>query len=759
MLNSAKRLLAAFVVFAILSTMYTGISFAEESDWKTTYEQEFSYRANQILDYFTRTRSGTGITWPMTKYTDTQKTLWPLAMMHLKAGTNQVGVEHSLHWIQAGNYRRFQNTGGGTYQYPPVDPSTFTPQWSKSVDFHDEFFHFAGLGLVRLLMQYPQVFETKIFEHNLMPSDGTITLRQHILQSSVTDMVYETGGWLSYKYGMRGTENHLTMMHTTRYILAQEAFKEGFRQAGAEVLKEKKWLTEYAQKLYKNGEGEYDSSNYLNFNVYAFMNIYDFADDKDMKDISKAVLDWFAATYALKYTGGYYGGANSRDAGRERSSESNADALGYLWFGNAPFSTAKEENLIQTAYAILSSYRPHEAIVNIARKNVDKPFMSYNTKPDYWANIPDVSKETFYATKKYTLGTIYDPMYGWSGADASEVMWRLTVNGINENESSKVLYGQGNHFFKRGRNPFDQIAHYKNVLIQMTCVPENWVDLQNEAKHIILDTWKNREAQARASMAHPLEKDCYYTGNALTGELVSFNGGSTGLTAFPESRLFFPEAATPIDGILFYDFGNGTYIAAQPIAGTLRSEDNNKRWYDVAAYGQVAGFVIEVGISEEYGTYEGFISKIKSVGKLDKNKISEKTISYTSAAGDKLDVSFNTYGWVTQPEYDWGTVPQLPSGEGYGRIPKFFVNGRQLKLDVNDDVLDTGSRHERKYKHIFNWAVYDSPYLTIEHNMMSVNDGNTGFRVVILPNGKVYYLPFRVNNKDDRWNDCRYYMK
>lgn len=74
----------------------------------------------------------------------------------------------------------------------------------------------------------------------------------------------------------------------------------------------KKGLRECVKALYAAGQGEWDSSTYLMFDLHGMLNIYDFAKDAETRLLAQAALDWYVAGYALKYRDGVYTAPNQR---------------------------------------------------------------------------------------------------------------------------------------------------------------------------------------------------------------------------------------------------------------------------------------------------------------------------------------------------------------------------------------------------------------------------------------------------------------
>ncbi len=222
-----------------------------------------------------------------------------------------------------------------------------------------------------------------------------------------------------FRYGSysspRGTENHKVMWWTSANVLPYYTGKGLSRRSAKATLQHgKQQLRSYVKGLYKAGQGEWDSSTYLMFDVNGMLNIYDFSEDAEARLLAKAALDWYLAGYALKYTDGVYCAPNQRGYA-PGPVEKIADETGYLWWGSRAKITPEDlSNARHTLHAITSAYRPNKVITNIATKNLPKlPAEQRNTKPNYWHGLrlepnPGVYHESVYLSKHYTMGSLWN---------------------------------------------------------------------------------------------------------------------------------------------------------------------------------------------------------------------------------------------------------------------------------------------------------------------------------------------------------------
>lgn len=220
----------------------------------------------------------------------------------------------------------------------------------------------------------------------------------------------------------RGTENHHVMQLSSGVVLPDYVQSERFGGRDRQGCQDeaKKWLKWYVKNLYLFGQGEWDSSIYMMFDVNGLLNIYDFSKDDQSRLLARAGLDWFGAAYALKYVNGMHTGPKERGWSSEVF-DNISDHTGWLWWNSTVQPDAKKmENFRCALHAATSAWRPNRVLCNIAqRKTAGLPVEFRNSKPDYWHGLDKpphpkpilgLSPESLYITRHYTLGTMwYDP--------------------------------------------------------------------------------------------------------------------------------------------------------------------------------------------------------------------------------------------------------------------------------------------------------------------------------------------------------------
>jgi hypothetical protein len=257
-----------------------------------------------------------------------------------------------------------------------------------------EHYHFAAVNWAR----YLPIFGSRI-------TDETFT---EYSQRAATYDAYTRPG---------GTENHKVMWFTSGLVLPHyiKGDRIGDMTIDAATDKLKTMLRNYVKGLFSAGQGEWDSSTYLVFDLNGMMNIYDFHPDPECRLMAKAALDWFVAGYALKYTDGIFCSPHKRGYADEPA-DTKTDESGWIWWGTESDWFPEDMGYhYATFHTFTSSYRPNKILCDIATGKMPD-FEARNTKPDYWfghGKSPSANQfqETVYKTPHYTMGTLWQGHY------------------------------------------------------------------------------------------------------------------------------------------------------------------------------------------------------------------------------------------------------------------------------------------------------------------------------------------------------------
>ena len=332
---------------------------------------------------------------------------------------------------------------------------------------------------------------------------------------------------------VRSTENLYLMRVTSVYLFAEAT---GNRDVAEKYKQE---IRRYATTLYRVGMGEWDSENYHGHSIAPLCNLYDFAQDAEVKLLAKACLDWAFATGAVKYYRGGFNGPTKRDYNHAQPFGGSAANMLWVAFGDAPRDNAHWES--DEVHLITSAYRPPPAVLELARKRFSKPVELYSSKPSYSATTSGDAKspaeylETQYFGDTYQLGSLS----GGTSEDGGDVnglklLVRSRANG------AVVLQGVpgpdplhvGSPQYQRGKVAgMNRVAQYANLAVWVvkngespwTWVVPNEVRLSQQGDVTLLEfdeTW----VALRPLGAAKLRRDDELSRQISEGEKARFPG-------------------------------------------------------------------------------------------------------------------------------------------------------------------------------------------------------------------------------------------
>ncbi|MDR2914982.1 MAG: hypothetical protein LBV74_09160, partial [Tannerella sp.] len=533
-------------------------------------------------------------------------------------------------------------------------------------------FHFATVGLVRILYQFPDAPAVK---------QGFIPILEHQLEGNL---------WTS-----EGTENHLHMERTSGLLIAQAALKylpHKKEEAAYKYEMMKEWVLKWAKGLYTHGEGEWNSSIYHTYSIISWLNLYDFADDMAVKKAAQAVIDFYTAEMALHYSWGTTGGVEMRGAGVTDVNRNATNYLCWLWFGSDAYGDLgmHGSQVIQSVHAILSTYRPHPAMIALARKNHLEDSWYTQTRPSYLFEDPCYVRQFFYIGKNYTLGSCISGYGGYTGATSQIVPWRMVVR--RENRLPYEIGGNSfyyNEWSGKTKTPYTQHVQHKNVLIQMTLTP---VDVKNLTcrVHQIVDQWRILWAQDYKKRFPGVKKNNVVTqrpAEQLNFENASFiNIPKTSYVL--EGQLLIADLETVF--LVIHFFNNPQFIS---VSDSMLK--NRLIIADKASLGKLCGYVAEVIEKTAYSTFALLCAEVRNKNRL---QCLDRQINYHSISGFCIEAMYNDDGTFTEPIFDWGygttqqqsimtsppfRQPDWPAGKGFGKIPGFQIDGEAVDFHTS----------------------------------------------------------------------------
>ena len=258
------------------------------NNWTPELEAEFQQRAAAVIEYHgDRDNYGNG-------YGENEKRSYPRAMFDFLAGNR----EKAMAFLQQ------------------EDPQPKHHHHTEGIDY---YYSFTLKGQIRKYFYFAPYLEPAYRQRmsrgakNWTERDPLV--RPHPLYGNGNGTGHDwdisnRGGWVD----SRNTDNLRAMRETAVYLMAEETGNEETRRLYQEKLER------YVGALYHIGMGEWDSETYHGHTFSAYLNLYDFAKDQEVKELAKAALDWMCAAAAFKYYRGGWGGPVKRDYGGSKRS-------------------------------------------------------------------------------------------------------------------------------------------------------------------------------------------------------------------------------------------------------------------------------------------------------------------------------------------------------------------------------------------------------------------------------------------------------
>ncbi len=566
-------------------------------------------------------------------------------------------------------------------------------------------FHFTLVGMARILFQYPDAPSVK---KN---------------RAKIIDMVRKRSDSHNF-FTSEGTENHINMARTSGYLYLQEYLKSNPGDSKANMQKDslEKWVFYWSKKIYQVGTGEWNSSTYEVYNLIGWLNLFDYADDPKVRNAAKAVVDYYIAELALHNFNGAISGSEMRGNLNTYSSASHNFNL-MLFSEDTSFSfQRKQQQFIQSVYLATTGYRPSKALLDLGRKtNLEKPAWFQQSKTSYLFEEPSFVKQWLFVHNQFTLGASSSPYGGFSGSTSQIVNWKLVCNAAK----SDLISLSGNGPLTGGlrakvRDPYTQFFQHKNILFQLTRVPSNYKELNNQV-YAAIDAWKFNWRQD-FEKRFPKESDKRNVVN-----YIKVDDLKNPYSFLISTKIIDWEKTT--SGLQVAQVGK-SFVAVYPIEKTsfLKSaskaeEKDELVWVNEGKFDALCGFVLVVFDPSECKNMD----ELKFLAEKAELKLTQdgKGVAFKSAEGDEIQVVFQTNGRFEEAIVDWGYGPKSqqvtisappfqqptwPSGEGFGKLPSVTVNQKPVDLSGN-------------------WPVFSGPWITLQGGLMRVKGKDSVFEV------------------------------
>lgn len=572
-----------------------------KNPWSPELEAEFWQRANDAIDKLANPR-GYG-----NKAFENEKRSYPRAMLDFLAGNRDRAVE----FLQ----RDDADAEGSAH--------------TLGIDLYPSF---TLKGQMRKLFFFGQYLDPA-YRQRMLEAGRIWSEADPLTRKFPNERQFYTGSkdrcdtWVD----CRNTDNLRAMRETSVYLMAEATGNEATRQIY------KRRLQRYVWALYNIGMGEWDSENYHGHNITPYLNLYDFAQDPEVRLLAKGALDWFHAAGAMKYWRGGFGGPSKRDynGGNRVWGAGATHELG-LYFGDAPL--ANPQPYRDVLYPITSNYRPPEAVVALARKQFPKPVELLNAKPTYETWKPGgedapAFHETLYIGHQFQVGALPKGSGGdWNGFKLMAfnrdrgVDYLVISSGLKPKRISTHSIGG------------DNLAQYRNLIL-----------------------WLNRSGTA-------------------------------------PFQFFLPKTATiqRQQGIVFLRYER-TWIALHPIQLDFQGFDaaqtaaiatrypNDKIAIARGTGNAFSGFALEIGEPETHGNFQQFKTAVLQRAQLVRSQLNQGIVEYQGSQGQRVKLQVQPQGlprvWRNGKRHDWQRHYALYQPVDGGQAP-IHLGWRQGRLQV-----------------------------------------------------------------------------
>jgi len=419
---------------------------------------------------------------------------------------------------------------------------------------------------------------------------------------------------------VRSTDNLRAMREVAVYLMAEETGN----LATAELYKER--LRAYVTALYQTGMGEWDSANYLSHGLTAYLQLYDFAQDPEVKLLAKAHLDWTCTAAAVKYYRAAWAGPNIRDYGNIGPHDG---ASGEFWhyFGDWEQPAAKPYR--DFVHLATSAYRPPAAVVALARKAFPRPVEVLASKPSYdgWTKAGGETAPTYHETTWFghhtQLGTLPQGHLDPPGMNLNG--FRLLAENPRRGVDTLIPFTSldFNHSHASATNGGDRLAQRNGTVV-----------------------WLN--GRPRTTFYFFLPKDAPIT----DGPGVTF--------------IQMPQTWLALHWINARPSGHDAAATAK-VCGGKKPFPEDQVWRAEAGDGP-GGFAMEVGEPETYGDFATFRKAVLAKTRLDLSRLAQGEAHFQAADDTRVGVKLTNDGSLVVFRdgqiHDWKAHAALWAGAG-----------------------------------------------------------------------------------------------
>jgi len=434
-----------------------------------------------------------------------------------------------------------------------------------------------------------------------------------------------------------GTENHAIMRIASGYLICQYFAGEtwtddkGKKWKSEEMMKEqKKLLLQRGKGFFRASNQEVLSSTYIVPNVYPLLNLYDFANDPDVKTAAEALTLYHLSELALNDFDGFiippFQRENARQekwgppSGMQRYGPIAPYLLWLYWGQNYPMAEDLSKS-IEPAYNVffaLSSWTPPEVIGRIALGE-GVPYSIRSSIPSfaYWGTgKPNETLRSVWRDHDFAIGATplqrFNPDGFFLDYNQFGIVW-TSKHRFNYIECFQPYWRSnlGENSWNHGStSPFEQALHHKNTAIILFDIPS-------------ADPWAKR---GRADWCS--QRDKHYD------------------QLFQLAQCRFSKTVDQLvtDGDWYFLREGNVYVGIRALrpGSILKTDINDNGLEDfnvIKSYASKTGFLFEVGTTATRGSFDNFRRSLKANPlSIDWNKLQ---VSYRNTDGDQLWMRYN----------------------------------------------------------------------------------------------------------------------
>ncbi len=492
----------------------------------------------------------------------------------------------------------------------------------------------------------------------IMQVRGLYLARAHLTPDQLA-AIRATATDPAHNWGNFGTENHRKMTWSSGYLLAQ-AFPDAQWRWGNESIssgelmrRTKELLASVGRNEFRAGYSECLSPNYLVYHLTPMVNLYDYAEDPEMRAIAQASLLYHFSILALGSFQEVLLPPWSRYAGDMNLSITGAHSQWLLWlfWGHGVVEPTRTiDPTSPVMFFAVSDWRPPEILDWISARGFTQPWTARMQQPHFQWNPDRYVMRTTYHEPGYAVSSgvvrhlptafqLDDAQFGiaWAGGapirqiTAFHPYWRSVTGGEND--------------WRAPTSPFMQTAHHENTAIMLFDIPAT-------------DPWAGfgQWAAERSGPMIPLGQVRYPSHMSYTAGADNWIFLRDG-TVFVAVKILKPGWVRDRRALESQGFH---VIKSRGVDG--------QPWQ--------TGFIFEVGTEQEFGSLAAFQAAVQG------NPVSvdwdNLTVSYTNTRGDTLAIAFNralqTNPWPRDPNHT---------------VPTVSVNGQALAFDESWPSLDS----------------------------------------------------------------------